>query len=427
MQAVQIKEILPKSKVDAELEIPGSKSYTNRALLIAALAEGPSGLEKFLSSEDTEYMMAALKKFGAGIEQAEGSLLITPAQRLNYSGDIFVGNAGTAMRFLAGFCCLNSGEVTLLGDERMRQRPIGDLVSALKPLIKGSIEAVGENVKGEKCPPVMIKSDWFKGGRTTLKGDTSSQYLSSILMVAPCASSDVEVRIATELTSKPYVDMTIDIMRQFRVNVEREGYETFLVKAGQKYHGRDYQIEGDASSASYFFAAAAITGGRVKVGNVNPNSVQGDMRFVDVLERMGCTITRGKDYVEVVGPETLQPPGEVDMNSMPDTAQTLAILAAVTKGTTVIKGIGNLREKETDRIKALETELAKVGITAVATENSLTIHGGTPHGAAIATFDDHRTAMSFSVLGLKVPGISILDPSCISKSFPTFYEMFEKL
>ncbi|MBI2550276.1 3-phosphoshikimate 1-carboxyvinyltransferase [Candidatus Woesearchaeota archaeon] len=427
MQTAQIKEIVPKSKVDAELEIPGSKSYTNRALMIAALAEGPSRLEKFLSSDDTDHMMRALSKFGVGIELADGAVLVTPAQRLSYSGNIFVGDAGTAMRFLTGFCCLNSGEVALLGDEKMHQRPIEDLVSALKPLINGSIEAIGENSKGEKCPPVMIKSNWFKGGRTTLKGDTSSQYLSSILMIAPYASSDVEIKVVNELTSKPYVDMTIDIIQQFRVNVERDGYERFFVKAGQRYHGRDYQIEGDASSASYFFAAAAITGGRVKVGNVNPNSVQGDMRFVDVLERMGCTITRGKDYVEVVGPQQLQPVDEVDMNSMPDTVQTLAVLAATAQGITVIRGIGNLKEKETDRIKALEAELAKVGIIAVATENSLTIHGGTPHGAAIAAYGDHRMAMSFSVLGLRVPEISILDPSCVSKSLPTFYQLFDRL
>lgn len=420
------KEINPKLKINAEVEIPGSKSYTNRALLISALADGNSELSNVLFSDDTKFMIEALKKFGVAIERRGKTLEIKPKKNLYYDGKIFVGNAGTAMRFLTGFCALGFGAVELCGSERMNQRPIGDLVSALNNLIEGVIETKSINAAGERCPPVLIKSKKFNGGKTRLKGNTSSQYLSSILMVAPYAENDTEIETTGELTSKPYADMTIDIMGEFGVEVKNNDYKNFFVKAGQKYKGRNYRIECDASNISYFIAAAAISAGRVKVKNINPYSIQGDIHFLDLLEKMGCKIFKGEYFIEAVGPQKLKSI-EADMNAMPDTAQTLAVLASVADGTTKIYGIGNLREKETDRINALEAELGKVGIKTESTKDSLTVYGGNPHKAEIETYNDHRMAMSFSVLGLKIPGIKIKSPGCVSKSFPEFYEIFDGL
>lgn len=420
------KEIKTIEHLDVEIEIPGSKSYSNRALVIAALAKGKSRLENILFSEDTDVMIKALKSFGAKIEGKGNIIELTPAKKMSFDGRVFVAGAGTTTRFLTALCCLGIGKVELYGIERMHQRPIEDLVEALKPLIEGNVNAKTVNAEGKKCPPVEINSKALKGGKISLRGDTSSQYLSAILMVAPYAQKDIEIEIIGELTSKSYVDITIDIMASFGVAVENHEYKKFIVKAGQQYRGRDYHIESDASTASYFLAAAAIAGGTVKVKNVNPNSVQGDIHFIDVLENMGCQVEKGTNFLEVTGPKKLKAL-KVDMNKMPDTVQTLAVLAAVAEGKTVITNIGNLRVKETDRINAVETELNKVGIKAESTEDSLTIQGGQPHGALINTYNDHRMAMSFAVLGLKVPGIKIENPECVSKSFPNFFEKLEEL
>lgn len=421
------KEIQLKSKINAEVEIPGSKSYTNRALIIATLANESSKLTNASLSDDARSMIDGLQMFGVEIKEDGTTLLVTPPEKLHYDGEIDVGGAGTTMRFLTGFCSLGFGNVKLVGDDVMHTRPIDDLVESLHNLIGGSIKAESINANGRGCPPVSINSNGLVGGTTNLKGDTSSQYLTSILMVSPYASKDVEIQIIGDLTSKPYADITIDVMKQFGINVERKEYKRFFVGAGQKYAGRPYQIEFDASNSSYFLAAAAITGGRVKVRNINPYSVQGDIHFPDLLDKMGCKVNWGSDYVEVTGPEKLRAIEEINMNSMQDTVQTLAVLAAVAEGTTVITGIGNLRVKETERIEALEAGLAGVGIRTESTEDSLTIYGGKPHGAQIETRGDHRMAMSFSDLGLKIPGIIIDDPDCVSKSYPTFYKDFDRL
>ncbi len=423
---MDVMKISPRSGIDAVVEMPASKSYMIRALEISALANGPSELENVSWCDDSEIMADALRKLGVDIEAYKDKLRVTPPEILKYSGELYVADAGMATRSLTGFCSLVDGTVRLHGTQRAHERPIGDLVDAMNNLIDGSAEAKSVNKKGDRCPPVVVKSRGLIGGKTKLKGDTSSQYLSSILMVSPRARNDVDIEIVGDLTSKPYADMTIDVMRQFGAHAENREYKNFFVRAGQNYVGRHYTIECDASNASYFLAAAAITGGIVRVKNINPNSVQGDIHFADVLERMGCAVRKGVDYIEVKGPEKLRAL-EINMNSMPDMAPTIAVLAAIADGTTAIYGIGNLREKETDRINALQTELGKTGIRTQSTTDSLIVYGGMPHGAEIETYDDHRMAMSFSVLGLNVLGIRVGNPACTSKSHPNYWKDFGKL
>ncbi len=423
---MEVRAIQLRDKIDAELTIPGSKSYANRALIIAALTGGTTELTKVPTCDDTKYMIKALKLLGVRVDEVSSNhLKLTPPENLHYDGELFVGGAGTTMRFLTSLCCLGVGNILLSGNERMCQRPIEDLLEALEPNIDGTIEAQNKAKNGERCPPLKIKSNGLKGGEINLKGDTSSQYLTSILLSAPYANSPVSIKIVGDLTSKSYADITIDVMKQFGVIVENKKYLEFTVPK-QNYTAREYEIESDASGVSYFLAAAAITGGRIKINGVNPNSAQGDIRFIDLLEKMGCKIEKGKDFLYLEGPEKLKGI-EADMNSMPDTAQTLAVIAALAEGETKIIGIGNLRVKETDRIAAIKNELGKVGIESEAGEDFIIIKGGSPKGAQIATYDDHRMAMSFSVLGLVVPKIKIENPECVSKSFPEFYELFDNL
>jgi 3-phosphoshikimate 1-carboxyvinyltransferase len=423
---MEIKEIIPKKNINVELNIPGSKSYANRALIIAALAKGTTELTNMPTCDDTKYMLKAIQFLGARIEKlSETHYKITPPEKLNYTGEIFVGGAGTTMRFLTSLCCLGARKILLSGNERMCERPIEDLIKALEANVDGKIEAMNITEKGERCPPLKINSSGLKGGIIHLKGNTSSQYLTSILLSSPYANSQVIIKIIGELTSKSYADITIDIMKQFGVLVENKNYEEFLIPK-QEYNSIKYNIESDASGVSYFLAAAAITGGKIKINNINPICAQGDIKFIDLLEKMGCRIEKGKDYLFVNGPKKLKGI-EVDMNSMPDTAQTLAVLASVAEGTTKITGIGNLRVKETDRIQAVVDELEKVGIKTEAGEDYLIIYGGKPHAGQISTYNDHRMAMSFSILGLIVSGIKIEYPECVSKSFPEYWELFDKL
>ncbi len=419
-------KIRPKSRIDAVLDVPGSKSITQRALIIAALSRPsvPSSFTNYLLSDDTEHMMKALQAFGVKFE-ANSTLLVTPPHRLNYegNGELRLGNAGTAVRFLTGFCCLGFGQIQLVGDKKMAERPIDDLVESLGKIVEGgsTIMAISRNEDGRACPPVIVNSKGLKGGKTTLKGGTSSQYLTSELLVAPYAKSDVEIEIEGTLTSRPYAEMTIALQKKAGVHVDVLDANHFRIAAGQHYKPINLYIEGDAGSASYHFAAAAATGGRARITNLGKNSIQGELGFVDVLARMGCRIEKGDNYVEVIGPDKLRAV-EVDMNTMPDTAVTLAVLASIAEGITRITGISSLKTKESDRIKSLETELQKIGIHVIATNDSLTIYGGNPHGARIDTHGDHRIAMAFSPIGLAVKGIIILNPKEVKKSYPDIYE-----
>ena len=415
-------EIKPVQNLQATITVPGSKSYTNRALLIAGLTDGECRLEKPLVSDDTKYMIRALKAFGISVQEEKeafivsgrGGKLSTPEE------DIFIGNAGTTMRFLTTFSALVPGKTRLDGDERMRQRPLADLLHCLTQM---GVKAVSAN--GNGCPPIDIAGGEVPGGEVQLAGDKSSQYLTSILLSAPYFKNDTCIHIQGDLTSKSYADITLDIMKTFGVSVINESYQRFKVNAGDRYNAQTYQVESDWSSASYFLAAAAVTGGEVTLTDINPHSVQGDAQFTSVLEKMGCRVEKKSNTLQIKGNPLKGI--TINMNNMPDAVQTLAVTALFAEGETVIQGIGNLRIKETDRILALANELTRLGAEVETGEDYLVMRPGDYRGAEIETYDDHRMAMSFAVAGLKIPGIRIKNPTCVEKSFPDFFQRFANL
>jgi 3-phosphoshikimate 1-carboxyvinyltransferase len=416
-------KIQPAERISATIEIPASKSYTNRALLIAALANGESRLQNPLFSDDTHYMSEALIQFGIPVQKEEKAFVVsgTGGKIMSPEKEIFVGNAGTTMRFLTTFSTLAQGTVRLTGDKRMQQRPIGDLLTCLEQM---KIRAV--SVKGNHCPPLEIHGGNVPGGEVQLAGNKSSQYLTSILLSAPYFTNDTTIQILGDLTSKSYADITLDIMRSFGVHVENENYERFLVTSGQHYRAQDYQVEADWSSASYFLAAGAVTGGEVTLTGLNPDSVQGDAGFLDVLQQMGCKVEKSPDKIHLKGNPLKGI--TINMNSMPDAVQTLAVTALFAEGETVIEGIANLKIKETDRIQALETELSRLGASVTSGDDFLAIRPAKNYsGAEIETYEDHRMAMSFAVAGLKIPGVKIKNPKCVKKSFPDFFDRFATL
>jgi 3-phosphoshikimate 1-carboxyvinyltransferase len=410
-------EIQPVEKVSGTVTVPGSKSYTNRALLIAALADGVSRLEKPLLSDDTKYMVQALKGFGIEVEEESNAFIVSgkAGKLIVPEEDIFVGNAGTAMRFLTTFSALVRGKVHLDGDERMRERPLADLLKCLRQM---GVKAIPVNQNG--CPPIEIEGEGVPGGEVTLLGNKSSQYLTSLLLSAPYFKNDTNILIEGDLTSKSYADITLEIMQTFGVTAENNSYQKFSVQAGQVYKTQNYKVEGDWSSASYFLAAAAVTTGDITLSGVNPYSVQGDAQFPAVLEKMGCKVKKTADSLQLIGSSLKGI--TINMNNMPDTVQTLAVIALFAKGQTVIEGIGNLRIKETNRIEALANELGRLGAEVEAGEDFLKIKPGEYQGAEIETYNDHRMAMSFAVAGLKIPSVKIKNPKCVEKSFPSFFD-----
>ncbi len=415
-------EIRPLPHLDATVTIPGSKSFTHRALIVSALADGESVLIHALRSEDTEYTTQALERLGIQIFW-EGDLLHVLGEGGRLKGEeekIYVGNSGTSMRFLTALVALKRGRTLLDGSERMRKRPVADLLDGLRTL---GVKAFFRD--GNGCLPVIIESRGLHGGKTKIRGEESSQFLSALLMVAPYAMEDVYVEITGNLASRPYVDITCDVMSAFGVEVQSEGYHSFFVRAGQRYQPRKYRIEGDISHASYFFSAAAVTEGRVRAERFSSTSLQGDAGFLNILEKMGCVVLRGEGWTEVRGGELHGI--EVDMNEMPDLVPTLAVTAAFARGQTLIQNIGHLRLKESDRISVLTTELRHMGVRVEEGEDWLKIEGGKGHGAEIEPHDDHRIAMSFAIAGLVIPGIKIKEPQCVKKSFPDFWEVFGRL
>ena len=415
------------------VKVPGSKSITQRALVCAALAQGSSTLRGPLVSEDPILLKDALSSLGVRIDtshddevwQVEGS-----GGRLGLKSGtkaIFMGNNGTGIRFLTALACLvREGEpFEIYGTKRMEERPIAPLVSALQGL--------GANIRTKRdtgCPPVVITpSQGLKGGETSVDASKSSQYLSALLLVAPYTELPTTVRLVGPLASSPYLEITLRVMEAFGIKVDVQEEEgAFLVPKGS-YKACNYSIEGDASSASYFYAGAAITGRAVCVENVPSPSLQGDARFVDLLSKMGCSITRGPHGTTCQGPgEGGLQAIEVDMGDMPDMVPTLAAIAPFAQGETVITGCPHLRIKETDRISAMATELKKLGVQVRELPDGLVIKGAPGHltPSKIHTYDDHRIAMSFAVVGLRVKGIEIEDPGCVKKSFPTFWEVWDK-
>lgn len=428
----------------ASVRVPGSKSLTNRALLIASLADGTTTLTNALFSDDSRYFANALQTLGFNVtldpDRLEMSVTGLGGRIPASQAELFIGNAGTAARFLSAFLTLGQGEFTLDGEPRMRERPIGDLVNALVQLgasiiptespspwkgrVPVRVEGRGE---GQLCPPIKITASGLPGGKTKIAGDISSQFLSALLMVAPYAGAPVEIEVTTGLNSKPYIDMTLSIMADFGIEVERDGYERFIINPARYTLLPEYPIESDASAASYFFAAPAICGGTVRVENISRRAKQGDIAFLDVLAQMGCVVTENENAIEVTGPGELRGL-DLDMRDIPDTAQTLAAIAPFASTHTRIRGIASARVKETDRIAATCAELTRLGVKVDEYEDGMTIYPCNKFKpATIQTYNDHRMAMAFSLIGLRVSGVTIENPVCVSKTFPNFFDILETL
>ncbi len=416
----------PIARVDGAINLPGSKSVSNRALLLAALACGKTVLTNLLDSDDVRHMLNALSALGINYTLSADRTRcdITGnggALRVPGALELFLGNAGTAMRPLAAALCLGQNEIVLTGEPRMKERPIGHLVDSLR---QGGANI--DYLEQENYPPLRLRGG-FTGGDIEVDGSVSSQFLTALLMTAPLAPEDTIIRVKGELVSKPYIDITLNLMKTFGVEIANHHYQQFVVKGGQQYHspGR-YLVEGDASSASYFLAAGAIKGGTVKVTGIGRKSMQGDIRFADVLEKMGATITWGDDFIACTRGELHAI--DMDMNHIPDAAMTIATTALFAKGTTTLRNIYNWRVKETDRLFAMATELRKVGAEVEEGHDYIRI---TPPAklqhADIGTYNDHRMAMCFSLVALSDTPVTILNPKCTAKTFPDYFEQLARM
>ncbi|EIB0227564.1 3-phosphoshikimate 1-carboxyvinyltransferase [Salmonella enterica subsp. enterica serovar Montevideo] len=416
----------PIARVDGAINLPGSKSVSNRALLLAALACGKTVLTNLLDSDDVRHMLNALSALGINYTLSadrtrcditgNGGALRAPGAL-----ELFLGNAGTAMRPLAAALCLGQNEIVLTGEPRMKERPIGHLVDSLR---QGGANI--DYLEQENYPPLRLRGG-FTGGEIEVDGSVSSQFLTALLMTAPLAPEDTTIRVKGELVSKPYIDITLNLMKTFGVEIANHHYQQFVVKGGQQYHspGR-YLVEGDASSASYFLAAGAIKGGTVKVTGIGRKSMQGDIRFADVLEKMGATITWGDDFIACTRGELHAI--DMDMNHIPDAAMTIATTALFAKGTTTLRNIYNWRVKETDRLFAMATELRKVGAEVEEGHDYIRIMPPAKlHHADIGTYNDHRMAMCFSLVALSDTPVTILDPKCTAKTFPDYFEQLARM
>ena len=411
-------------KPDRSVRVPGSKSYTQRALVLAALAQGESTLKNALRSEDTEHLMGALGLLGAGIESRGDDLIVrgTAGKIANPGREIRLGNNGTAVRLLSGVVSLGRGDFVLTGDRRLCERPVGSLTEALRSF---GVDAGTRD--GTGFPPVIIRARGIPGGRAVLANIDSSQYISSLLICGALAERDCAIEVLGRIPSQPYVDMTIGAMRDFGVEAAVCGAGRYRVRGRQAYRGISCAIEGDFSSASYFFLAAALCRETVRVENVDARTLQGDVGLLAVLERLGVEVETSGRGIRVTGRDLREGPFTFDLGDMPDMVPTLAVLSAVRRGRTVIRNVAHLRVKESDRLAALVIELRRVGVHAEELEDGLAIEGGGRlHGAEIETYGDHRIAMVFAVLGLAVPGIRIADRACVGKSFPGFWNELEK-
>lgn len=407
---------------DTTVRVPGSKSYTHRTLICAALSGGECRVDNWLDSEDTRHTLEALVNFGARVEFRRDGIYILGSGGVLAGCDspIYLGNSGTSMRLLAAVAALGRGPYLLCGADRMHERPIQHLLDALTQL---GIFAVSKS--GNGCPPVEIRGGEVTGRVVSIDCSLSSQFLSGLLLMAPYTKNGLRIEVTKGPVSRPYIDMTIDIMERFGVRVQRNGYAQFEAAGGQMYQPGDYSVEPDASQAGYFWAAGAVTGAAIKVAGITRASAQGDVRFAEVLARMGCEVLHEPDGITVKGGSLVGV--TVDMADMPDIVPTLAVAAAFAKGVTRIQNVAHLKVKESDRLTAVITELTKMGISARAEDDDLLITGGAPKGAVIETYNDHRMAMSFSVAGLSTPGVIIQNAGCVAKSFPGFWEVFEGL
>ncbi|HCB16082.1 MAG TPA: 3-phosphoshikimate 1-carboxyvinyltransferase [Alteromonas sp.] len=414
----------PVNKIDGTVNVPGSKSLSNRALLLAALAKGETRLTNLLDSDDIRHMLDALKLLGVEYSLSDDK---TECKVTGLGGafsvdkplSLFLGNAGTAMRPLCAALAASNVTVELTGEPRMEERPIGDLVDAL-------LEAGAdiEYLKNAGYPPLKITGSQLKGGELSVDGSVSSQFLTALLMAAPLFSEDTTIAIKGELVSKPYIDITLDTMAKFGVSVENQDYQRFVIKAGQQYVApKTFMVEGDASSASYFLAAGAIKGGTVKVTGIGKQSIQGDIRFADVLEAMGAKVEWFDDCIVIHGAPLKGV--DMDMNHIPDAAMTIATTALFAEGETCIRNIYNWRVKETDRLFAMATELRKLGVEVEEGHDYIQVTpGAVLQHAAIDTYNDHRIAMCFSLVSLSDTPVTINDPGCTAKTFPDYFTRF---
>lgn len=418
-------EIVPGVLPSATIAVPGSKSVSNRALVIAAVAEGESRLHHLLEADDTEVMIRALKELGVSISQ-DGPVTTVSGHGgplRAQAADLDAGLSGTTVRFLLPLLSAGSGSFRVTGQGSMLKRPVADQLQALQGL---GVNATSELDNG--CPPVRIETTGLPGGEVSVSGDLSSQYLSGLLMAAPLAAGPVTIRVTGELQSKPFVDITLDVMRSFGMEVEREGHSVFTVRPGT-YSAADLHIEGDATAAGNFWVAAAITGSTVMVANVGTDSSQGDRALADVLGRMGCEVSWTAQSCTVTGP----PPGQLrggdfDLNDIPDQALALAVAGLFTDGPLTIRNVANMRIKETDRLTAVATELRRLGAVVSEGPDWITVEPQAAYRpAGIRTYDDHRMAMAFALAGLNLPGVTILDPGCVAKTYPRYWDDFRKL
>ena len=414
----------PVNKIDGTVNVPGSKSLSNRALLLAALAKGETRLTNLLDSDDIRHMLDALKLLGVEYSLSDDK---TECKVTGLGGafsvdkplSLFLGNAGTAMRPLCAALAASNVTVELTGEPRMEERPIGDLVDALLEAGAGI-----EYLKNAGYPPLKITGSQLKGGELSVDGSVSSQFLTALLMAAPLFSEDTTIAIKGELVSKPYIDITLDTMAKFGVSVENQDYQRFVIKAGQQYVApKTFMVEGDASSASYFLAAGAIKGGTVKVTGIGKQSIQGDIRFADVLEAMGAKVEWFDDCIVIHGAPLNGV--DMDMNHIPDAAMTIATTALFAEGETCIRNIYNWRVKETDRLFAMATELRKLGVEVEEGHDYIRVTpGAVLQHAAIDTYNDHRIAMCFSLVSLSDTPVTINDPGCTAKTFPDYFTRF---
>jgi 3-phosphoshikimate 1-carboxyvinyltransferase len=418
-------KIIP-SPVTGEVSAPPSKSYTHRAVILASLAAGETRIENPLVSDDTLYTIDACRSLGADIKRDGNMLKVTgTGGQIKVAPDrqrIFVGNSGSTIRMVAPLAALAQSKVILDGDSRLRQRPIGDLLSALESLGVGA-----RSLSNNGYPPIEIQGGRLTGGKITIPGRVSSQHISSLLMIAPHTKEGLSIKVTNELRSKPYIDITLDVMRAFGVETVNRDYKEFLVKGGQGYKGRHYRIEGDYSSAAYFLAAGAIGGKPVTVNNLKTDSVQGDRYLLNILSKMGCSVEYQKEPVRISRHDELTGI-TVDMGDYPDIVQTVAVVATYAHGKTKITNIGHLRFKETDRLSDTAAELVKMGIRADVTDDTMVVYGGKPEGAEIEAHGDHRMAMSLAIAALFAEGNSIINGAeAVTKSYPQFFADLSKL
>ncbi|WP_367673825.1 3-phosphoshikimate 1-carboxyvinyltransferase [Buchnera aphidicola] len=412
--------------INGNIQLPGSKSISNRVLLLSAIADGNTYLNNLLDSDDTRYMLNALKKIGIKYIMSNNNTTCKVYGRgspfnIKKKCSLFLGNAGTAMRPLVSLLSLEKNNIILTGDNRMKERPIDHLVDALRQ--GGACIKYCEN---DGYPPINIEGG-FLGGKLIIDGSISSQFLSSLLMAVPFAPLDTEICVKGELVSKPYIDITLNIIRLFGVYIKNNAYSTFFIKGNQKYRSPGkYWIEGDASSASYFLAASAIKGGTVCVSGIGSNSIQGDIDFANVLKSMGAIINWGSDFISCT--KNNLKAINLDMNHIPDSAMTVAMVALFAKGTTVIRNIYNWRVKETDRLTAMSTELRKIGAEIIEGKDYISISPPKKFlNAKIETYNDHRIAMCFSLIALADISVTILNPTCTSKTFPNYFPMLSSI